>query len=138
MGRIAIVTGGASGIGLALGRALVARGDHVVLADIDAEAADTEPILDKNVIPGLPTPPSMEGVSGRELARRSPLVRLYPADRLAEDVLRGIARDRAIIVAPRSARVVWRLWRLAPRLMLRLSVRETDRVRAEMRRGRTG
>ena len=33
------MTGGASGIGRALSAALVRRGDHVVLADIDAEAA---------------------------------------------------------------------------------------------------
>lgn len=38
-GRSAIVTGGASGIGRALGEALVARGAHVVLADIEGDAA---------------------------------------------------------------------------------------------------
>jgi NAD(P)-dependent dehydrogenase (short-subunit alcohol dehydrogenase family) len=35
-GRVAIVTGAASGIGLALSRALVAEGAHVVMVDIDA------------------------------------------------------------------------------------------------------
>ncbi|MGN0063966.1 MAG: SDR family NAD(P)-dependent oxidoreductase [Nocardioides sp.] len=39
-GRTAIVTGGASGIGAALGRALVAAGAHVVLADLDGPGAD--------------------------------------------------------------------------------------------------
>jgi NAD(P)-dependent dehydrogenase (short-subunit alcohol dehydrogenase family) len=39
MGKVAVVTGGASGIGRALAAALVARGDTVVLADVD-EAAD--------------------------------------------------------------------------------------------------
>jgi NAD(P)-dependent dehydrogenase (short-subunit alcohol dehydrogenase family) len=39
MSRVAIVTGGASGIGRALGTALVRRGDMVVLADVDGEAA---------------------------------------------------------------------------------------------------
>lgn len=39
-GRTAIVTGGASGIGRALGAQLVARGAHVILADIDGAAAE--------------------------------------------------------------------------------------------------
>jgi NAD(P)-dependent dehydrogenase (short-subunit alcohol dehydrogenase family) len=38
-GRAAIVTGGASGIGRALGAALVGRGAHVVLADLDGDGA---------------------------------------------------------------------------------------------------
>jgi rhamnulose-1-phosphate aldolase/alcohol dehydrogenase len=38
-GRIAVVTGGASGIGRAAARALAARGAHVVVADINAAGA---------------------------------------------------------------------------------------------------
>ena len=39
-GKVAVVTGGASGIGLALGRAFAAEGMKVVLADIEADALD--------------------------------------------------------------------------------------------------
>src|SRR5579883_3130656 len=36
-GRVAIVTGAASGIGLAIARELAGRGAHVVISDIDEE-----------------------------------------------------------------------------------------------------
>lgn len=39
MSRTAVVTGGASGIGAAIARALVARGDSVVVADVDGAGA---------------------------------------------------------------------------------------------------
>ncbi|GAA3670560.1 glucose 1-dehydrogenase [Nocardioides ginsengisoli] len=39
--RVSVVTGGAGGIGGAISRALAVRGDHVVLNDIDADAAET-------------------------------------------------------------------------------------------------
>lgn len=39
-GKVAVVTGGASGIGAALGRAFVEQGCSVVLADVDAAALD--------------------------------------------------------------------------------------------------
>jgi NAD(P)-dependent dehydrogenase (short-subunit alcohol dehydrogenase family) len=37
----------------------------------------------------------------------------------AQDVLRGVARNRAVILAPASARTAWRISRLAPGLSAR-------------------
>lgn len=39
-GRVAVITGAGRGFGLAFGHALAARGAHVVVADVDAEAGD--------------------------------------------------------------------------------------------------
>jgi hypothetical protein len=51
---------------------------------------------------------------------------LYTADALAADVLRGMDRDRALVVAPGRARVAWRLARISPGLLLRVARREVD------------
>lgn len=40
-GRVAVITGGASGVGRAIGARLVREGAHVVLADIDQDRLDT-------------------------------------------------------------------------------------------------
>lgn len=60
-GRSAIVTGGGSGIGAALVRALVADGAHVVVADIDVDAAQA--VVD--ALPGAGT----GSVTGARAAR---------------------------------------------------------------------
>jgi NAD(P)-dependent dehydrogenase (short-subunit alcohol dehydrogenase family) len=73
------------------------------------------PLLD-NANPGLPQ--TEAGRRAREaalLAQR----RLYPVDDLARDIMRGMARDQALIVTPASARGLWRLVRLAPGLAVR-------------------
>jgi NAD(P)-dependent dehydrogenase (short-subunit alcohol dehydrogenase family) len=38
--KVAVITGGASGVGRALGRCLIARGAHVVVADVEQSALD--------------------------------------------------------------------------------------------------
>jgi NAD(P)-dependent dehydrogenase (short-subunit alcohol dehydrogenase family) len=40
--------------------------------------------------------------------------KLYPPDRLAEDILKGVRQNKALIVMPTSARVQWWARRLAP------------------------
>ena len=235
MRRIAVITGGASGIGAAIGRALVVRGHDVVLADVQREAAerlaeqlaaagpgaargvlldvrDGDQVADlaRGVLHGCraayplmkaqprgghivntaslaglvpvsggtaPYAMTKSGVVGLSLALRAagadfgvrvsvvcpgivdtPILdtkgpsdlpvtasaarlptmretlrrqgrRPYPADRLAVDVLRGIARNRAVIVSPPSARPWWWVWRFAPPLALRFAVDLTRQAR---------
>lgn len=71
------------------------------------------PILDKAGPEDLPTPALAE--RGREMATKAQR-HLYDADLLAADILRGMDRNKALVVAPRSARVAWRAVRLAPAL----------------------
>lgn len=39
---------------------------------------------------------------------------LYPAERAARDVLRGVKANRTVIFAPPAARRLWQLWRFLP------------------------
>ncbi|MFF0310558.1 SDR family NAD(P)-dependent oxidoreductase [Streptosporangium sp. NPDC004379] len=73
------------------------------------------PLFDR-VNPGLPqTAVSANARRSAELA--APF--LYPAETLARDVMRGVARDRALIVVPASGRAAWLLTRLSPALAVR-------------------
>jgi len=72
------------------------------------------PLLGR-VNPGLPQ--TETGANAVVLARR--LGKLYEADALAQDVLRGVAANKALIVAPGSARFAWRMARYAPGLTMR-------------------
>jgi NAD(P)-dependent dehydrogenase (short-subunit alcohol dehydrogenase family) len=56
--------------------------------------------------------------------------RFYAADALAQDIIRGIDRNAALVIAPASARVAWRLWRYAPAAVSRLNARQLARIRA--------
>jgi NAD(P)-dependent dehydrogenase (short-subunit alcohol dehydrogenase family) len=80
------------------------------------------PILDSEGPPDLP-PTSFRG-HGREALLHSNRGPALPPERLAEAVLRGVERNRAIIVAPARARLAWLVNRIAPRLVQRSSARE--------------
>jgi short-subunit dehydrogenase len=84
------------------------------------------PLLGR-VNPGLPQTETGENVAA--LARM--LGKLYQADLLATDVLRGVEQNRALIVAPRSARIAWRMSRYAPRFMMRTIISGVRRGAAE-------
>jgi short-subunit dehydrogenase len=104
------------GLSLSLRAEGAARGVRVSV--VCPGGVDT-PILDKGIPADLPRVPGIEAIDAREVVTRFSGGRLYSADALAADVLRGIDRNRPVIVAPRQARVMWRLMRLSPSLVLR-------------------
>jgi NAD(P)-dependent dehydrogenase (short-subunit alcohol dehydrogenase family) len=56
--------------------------------------------------------------------------RFYAADQLAQDIIRGIDRNAALVIAPASARAAYYLWRYAPFAVHRLNARQLARSRA--------
>jgi NAD(P)-dependent dehydrogenase (short-subunit alcohol dehydrogenase family) len=85
------------------------------------------PILDKGGPDDLPQPAGSR--RGREMARHYQ-PRLYSAGRLAHDILRGIDRNAALVIAPPSARVAWYLSRYAPLVLTRMAARQLAWARA--------
>lgn len=98
------------------------------------------------VCPGFVDTPMLDGLGPEDLpqtsmARRAQemqasaerqLGRPYPVDKLARDVLRGVDRNKALIVTPLSARALWRLHRLAPSLISTVGARGVALVRKRM------
>jgi NAD(P)-dependent dehydrogenase (short-subunit alcohol dehydrogenase family) len=97
-------------VGLSLSLRAEAAGRGVKVSAICPGFVDT-PLLGR-VNPDLP--PTSAGANVAEHVGK-----LYSADLLARDVLRGIERNRALIVAPRSARIAWRMARYAPGITMR-------------------
>jgi NAD(P)-dependent dehydrogenase (short-subunit alcohol dehydrogenase family) len=106
-------------VGLSLSLRGEGAGKGVRVSVVCPGGVDT-PILDKRTPADLPPVPSADKTDSRALITKMSGGWLYDADGLAADVLRGIDRNRAIIVAPRQARILWRLMRLSPSLFLRL------------------
>ncbi|MGK5553644.1 SDR family NAD(P)-dependent oxidoreductase [Actinomadura kijaniata] len=104
------------GLSLAL-RAEAAR--HGVRVNVVCPGFTDTPLLER-VNAGLARTGMEDG--WRRIARRFQL-RLYPVDRLADDILAGVARDRAVIIAPRRARLLWYLYRLVPAATVRVTAR---------------
>jgi NAD(P)-dependent dehydrogenase (short-subunit alcohol dehydrogenase family) len=87
------------------------------------------PLLD-HANPDLPQ--THAGAQSRQLAQR--LQRwLYSPETLARDVLRGLERNKALIVEPAFAGLVWRLVRLAPAAVPLVSQFEVRRYLRERR-----
>jgi NAD(P)-dependent dehydrogenase (short-subunit alcohol dehydrogenase family) len=60
----------------------------------------------------------------KEVVLASLPVKLYPAEACARDALRGVERNRAVIVVTAPAKIGWLFYRLAPGLFARIMRRE--------------
>jgi NAD(P)-dependent dehydrogenase (short-subunit alcohol dehydrogenase family) len=90
--------------------------EHGVRVSVVCPGVIDTPILDKGNPPDLPAVASP--LDGRRMLGRS-VGTPYPPASLAEDILAGVARNRAFIVSPRHARAAWRIYRLSPELFVR-------------------
>ena len=73
----------------------------------------------------LPIPASQVGAPPLREAMQKAGTRFYPADRLAEDALRGLEKNKAILAIPGDARRLWLLARLSPNLVIRQMIKAT-------------
>jgi NAD(P)-dependent dehydrogenase (short-subunit alcohol dehydrogenase family) len=97
-------------VGLSLSLREEAKAHNVGVTAVCPFWIDT-PILDSTGPDDLPKAQSMQQTGAREIASR---MGIYSPAALAQDVLRGIDRNKALVVAPRQGRVAWRLARLSP------------------------
>jgi NAD(P)-dependent dehydrogenase (short-subunit alcohol dehydrogenase family) len=110
-------------IGLTVSLRTEARRHGVRVSAVCPGVIDT-PILAGEGPPDLPRT-SLAG-RGREMLLHSNRGPAYPPEKLAEHVLRGVERNRAIIVAPARARMAWLINRIVPALVQRNLTRELD------------
>lgn len=103
-------------VGLSLGLRAEAAGQNIKVSVVCPGFVDTT--LLKTVNAGLPE----TGLSSKpQTGEESTPSGLYSPDALAKDIMKGVTRNRALIVAPASSRLAWRAMRLSPRLALRFA-----------------
>lgn len=116
-------------VGLSVSLRIEARAHGVKVSAVCPGVIDT-PILDGEGPPDLPR--TRVAGRGREIMLHGNRGPAYAPARLAEDVLRGVERNQAIIVAPARARTAWLANRLVPRLVERELARELEWARAQL------
>jgi NAD(P)-dependent dehydrogenase (short-subunit alcohol dehydrogenase family) len=98
-----------------VGLSLSLRGEakaHKVGVTVVCPGWTDTPILDATGPADLPKPASTPESGIREAAEK--MGKLYTPQALARDIIRGIDRNKAMVVTPRQARVLWRAMRLSP------------------------
>jgi NAD(P)-dependent dehydrogenase (short-subunit alcohol dehydrogenase family) len=103
------------GLSLSLRGEAVGRGVRVTA--VCPGTVDT-PFFERGAPADLPRSRFREALDAQQKADKqhfySKFFRLYPPERLAQDVLKGVDRNKALIVTPASARLQWWVNRLAP------------------------
>jgi NAD(P)-dependent dehydrogenase (short-subunit alcohol dehydrogenase family) len=128
-------TASLAGLGPAPGTVSYAASKHAVVGlstSLRAEAADLG-VRVSVVCPGLIDTPIFTnsryvGVEREDVQSLMPF-RPIPAPRCAEAILRGVRRNRSIIVVTAHAKVIWWLARLSPRIVERLALRQVRKYR---------
>ena len=120
-----------------LSRALrIAGADHGIRVTALCPGWIDTPLLDGAWPEDLPIPPSIAASPPIREALVKAGVRIYPADRLAEDTLRGLERDKAVLGDPREWHRNWLLFRLVPGLVERKAIAMTRSGRTTVGRRR--
>ncbi|RAY10629.1 short-chain dehydrogenase [Actinomadura craniellae] len=113
-------------VGLSLGLRAEAAERGVKVSVVCPGFVDT-PLL-THINPGLPET-SMSGDGRSEIKKAQP--RLYTPEKLAHDIMRGIEKNQALIVAPASGRAAWRAMRFSPSGALRTAQFAVRRMRSQ-------
>jgi NAD(P)-dependent dehydrogenase (short-subunit alcohol dehydrogenase family) len=113
-------------VGLSLGLRAEAASRGVKVSVVCPGFVDT-PLL-SSVNPELPE--TSMGTDARAEIKRS-MPRLYTAEKLARDVMRGVRKNQALIVAPASGRAAWRTMRLLPDGAIRAAQLAVKRFRGK-------
>ena len=100
---------------------------HGVRVSVLCPGFTETPLLDHGHMPEAPT-----GVVGVRPLISATHARTVSPELVARDCLAGLRRDRAVIVTPLSARVLWRAYRFAPGLADRLATRTARDVLAAL------
>lgn len=103
-------------VGLSRGLRL-AGADHGIRVTALCPGWIDTPLLDGAWPEDLPKPPSIATSPPIRESLVEAGMRIYSADRLAEDTLRGLERNKAVLVIPSEPRRAWVLFRLVPGLV---------------------
>ncbi len=106
-----------------------AGADHGIRVSVLCPGWIDTPLLDGAWPEDLPKPPSADASPTVREGLVKAGMRIYPADRLAEDTLRGLERNKPVLVIPGEWHRNWVMTRLLPGLVERKALAMTRAMR---------